>query len=143
MRRTGLVEETRASLFSWSRANRDLSALLAGWWNSFSPAGGSRTANTSDPANAREFYHRFLEVAERLGRPRWEWETPKQHQSAMRALLPREPMARIIDAFQTFHYGQTEIDQGELGSLRQDWAAINEFAAEEERRSREAPSGEG
>ena len=118
---------------SWSRANRDISALLAGWWNSFAPVGGRREARASEPANAREFYHRFLEVAERLGRPRWEWETPKQHQSAMRALLPREPMARIIDAFQTFHYGGTEIDNAELAGLRQDWTAINEFLVEQER----------
>ncbi len=136
LRRPGQVEETRESLFSWSRANRDLSDLLAGWWNSFSPVGGRRTARASEPANAREFYHRFLEVSERLGRPRWEWETPKQHESAMRALLPREPMASIIDAFQTSHYGGAETNQRELVRLRQDWAAINEFVAEGERRSR-------
>ena len=128
------VEETRESLFSWSRANRDLGDLLAGWWNSFSPVGGRKGSRSSEPSNAREFYHRFLEVAEKLGRPRWEWETPKQHQSAMRALLPRDPMARIIDAFQNFHYGHSEIDQGELVILRQEWAAINEYLAEQERR---------
>ena len=133
LRRPGLVEETRESLYSWSRANRDLSELLAGWWNSFSPVGGRETGKGSEPASAREFYHRFLEVAERLGRPRWEWETPKQHQTAMRALLPRDPMAGIIDAFQTSHYGGTETNQGELLRLRQDWAAINEFIAEQER----------
>ncbi|PKB67930.1 MAG: hypothetical protein BZY81_03555 [SAR202 cluster bacterium Io17-Chloro-G4] len=76
-----------------------------------------------------------MDVAEKLGRPRWAWETPKQHQSAMRALLPRDPMARIIDAFQTFHYGRSEVDQGELVILRQDWASINEFVAEQERQS--------
>ena len=133
LRRPGLVEETRESLFSWSRANRDISGLLAGWWNSLSPVGGRRASSAAEPANAREFYHRFLEVAERLGRPRWEWETPKQHQSAMRALLPRQPVAGIIDAFQATHYGRTEIDPGELARLRQDWAAINEFLAEQER----------
>ena len=133
LRRPGLVEETRESLFSWSRANRDISALLAGWWDSFSPVGGRRAARASEPANAREFYHRFLEVADRLGRPRWQWETPKQHQSAMRSLLPRDPMASIIDAFQTYHYGGAEPDQGELVRLRQDWAAINDFIAEQER----------
>ena len=133
LRRPGLVEETRESLYSWSRANRDLSDLLAGWWNSFSPVGGRETGKGSEPASAREFYHRFLEVAERLGRPRWEWETPKQHQTAMRALLPRDPMAGIVDAFQTSHYGGTETNQGELVRLRQDLAAINQFIAEQER----------
>lgn len=135
LRWSGLVEETRESLFSWSRANRDLGTLLAGWWNSFSPVGGQREAKASEPADAREFYHRFLEVSEKLGRPRWEWETPKQHQTAMRTLLPREPVGRIIDAFQTFHYGGAEVDQGEILSLRQDWAAINQFLAEQERES--------
>ena len=143
LRAPGLVEETRESLFSWSRANRDLSDLLASWWNSFSLVSGRRAENATEPANAREVYHRFLEVAETLGRPRWDWETPKQHQSAMRALLPREPVARIIDAFQTSHYGQSEIGQGELMNLRQDWVAISEFAAEEERRKRGEVSGEG
>lgn len=135
LRRPNQVEETRESLFSWSRANRDLSDLLEGWWNSFSSVSGGRGTKSSEPANAREFYHRFLDVAEKLGRPRWAWETPKQHQSAMRALLPRDPMARIIDAFQTFHYGRSEVDQGELVILRQDWASINEFVAEQERQS--------
>ena len=139
LRSPGLVEETRESLFSWSRANRDISDLLAGWWNNFSPVVGRRAAKATDPTNPREFYHRFLEVAETMGRPRWDWETPKQHQSATRALLPREPVASIIDAFQTSHYGQSEMDQGELAILRQDWAAINEFVAERERKIR----GEG
>ncbi len=139
LRSPGLVEETRESLFSWSRANRDLSDLLAGWWNNFSPVVGRRAAKATDPTNPREFYHRFLEVAETMGRPRWDWETPKQHQSAIRALLPREPVARIIDAFQTSHYGQSETDQRELAILRQNWAAINEFVADQER----GRSGEG
>ena len=133
LRRPGLVEETRESLCSWSRANRDLSDLLAGWWNSFPPVGGRKTGNASEPTSAREFYHRFLEVAERLGRPRWEWETSKQHQTAMRALLQRDPMAGIIEAFQTSHYGGTETNQGGLLRLRQDWAAINDFITEQER----------
>jgi len=133
IRRTGEVEETRQSLFSWSRANRDLYALLAEWWNSLPAVGSGRGKRSSEPATPREFYHRLLSVAEKLGCPRQEWETPKQHQGALRGMLPVEPVGRIVDAFQLSHYGQTAADRGELAALRQDWQTINEFVNEQER----------
>lgn len=132
-RRTGEVEETRQSLFSWSRANRDLSALLSEWWNSLPAVGSGRGKPSSEPSTAREFYHRLLSVADRLGCPRQEWETPKQHQRALRGTLPVGPVGRIVDAFQLSHYGQTAADRGELAALRQDWQTINEFVDEQER----------
>jgi len=123
------VEETRESLLTWSRANRDLSNLLSGWWNSISPTSRFRRSRSTEPVNARDLYHRFLEVSEKLGRPRWEWETPKQHQNAMRSLLPLAPMSGIVDAFQTSHYGGSVTDQMALGKLRRDWAIITDFIA--------------
>ena len=41
-RDSGDVEETRESLFSWSRANRDLSALLSDWWSNLPAIGGAK-----------------------------------------------------------------------------------------------------
>ena len=134
LRRPGSVEETRESLYSWSRANRDLSALLADWWNSLPGVGRKQKERTSEPANPREFYHRLLNEAEKLGRPRWEWETPKQHQVALRGMLPREPVGRIVDWFQTSHYGQSDPEEAGLAELRRDWAAITEFIEEQGRR---------
>lgn len=134
LQRSGSVEETRESLYSWSRANRDLSALLADWWNSLPGVGRKQKEQTSEPANPREFYHRLLNEAEKLGRPRWEWETPKQHQVALRGMLPREPVGRIVDWFQTSHYGQSDPEEAGLAELRRDWAAITEFIEEQGRR---------
>ncbi len=108
------VEETSRSLFSWSRANRDLSTLLADWWNSLPTGGGGRAERASEPAGPRGFYHELLALAAKLGRPRLEWETPKEHQGGLRSLLPREPVGRMVDLFQLSHYGQAAIDGGSL-----------------------------
>jgi len=132
LRRTGEVEETRQSLFSWSRANRDLSALLADWWNSLPAIGGRGGKRPTDPASPRDFYHELLALTARLGHPRREWETPKQHQGSIRDLLPNEPVSRIVDAFQISHYGQVAPSRGELTMLRQDWEAITGFSREAE-----------
>ena len=37
-RQKGQVEETRESLFSWSRANQDLSGLISDWLNGLATA---------------------------------------------------------------------------------------------------------
>ena len=125
------MEETRESLLTWNRANRDLSNLLSGWRNSISPTNGFRRRRTTELANARDFCDRLLEVSEKLGRPCWEWETHKQRQNAMRSLLPLAPSSSIVAAFQTSHYGGGVIDQTVL-KLRQGWASITDFIAEQE-----------
>ena len=131
-RRGGEVEETRESLFSWSRANRDLSALLSDWWSNLPAVGRQRHKAPSEPENPREFYHRLLDAADRMGQPRREWETPRQHQGALQGVLPREPVRRIVDSFEETHYGHTAIGGETLAALRQDWLAINAFVAEQE-----------
>jgi hypothetical protein len=121
--------ETRESMFSWSRANRDLSALLAEWWNSLPVAGARRPKGAPDPNNPREFYHGLLALAARAGCPRLEWQTPREHQHALLGLLPLEPVGRIVDAFQLSHYGQVAANDRELDHLRQDWSTLNTFLA--------------
>jgi hypothetical protein len=120
-------QETRESTFSWSRANRDLSALLAEWWNSLPVVGAKGSKGTTDPSTPREFYHGLLALAAKLGSPRLEWQTPKEHQRTLLDLLPREPVGRIVDAFQISHYGQVTANDRELDRLRQDWSTLNEF----------------
>ncbi|MDP6228545.1 MAG: DUF4129 domain-containing protein [Dehalococcoidia bacterium] len=125
--------ETRESTFSWSRANRDLSALLAEWWSSLPVVGAKRSKGIADPSNPREFYHGLLALTAKMGNPRLEWQTPKEHQHTLVGLLPREPVGRIVDAFQISHYGQVAANDRELVRLGQDWSALNEFLEERER----------
>ncbi len=81
----------------------------------------------ADPRNPREYYHGLLTVAAGLNRPRREWQTPREHQSTLRGVLPAEPVAHIIDCFQSEHYGHVEAGQVELDRLKQDWEDLNEF----------------
>tara|TARA_B100000315_G_scaffold254695_1_gene296304 strand:+ start:640 stop:2052 length:1413 start_codon:yes stop_codon:yes gene_type:complete len=124
------AQETRESTFSWSRTNRDLSALLAEWWNSLPVVGAKQPKGATDPSNPREFYHGLLALAAKLGRPRQEWQTPKEHQHTLLGLLPGEPVDRIVDAFQLSHYGRVPANERELDRLRQDWTTLNELPGE-------------
>ena len=72
------AEETRESLFSWSKVNQDLSTALSGWWRNL---GGSKLrgrGNIREPNTPREFYYGLLVLAEGLGQPRRQWQTPRE-----------------------------------------------------------------
>ena len=128
----GDVEETRESLFSWRRANDDVSGMLAAWWKRMFPVQENRPDGGKDPASPREFYHGFLGLAARLGRPRHDWETPNEHQRGLWGLLPTDAVYRIVQRFQRSHYGRNEPDDSGLESLRRDWSEINEFVDRED-----------
>ena len=49
------VEETRESLLTWSRANRDLSNLLFGWWKSISPSSSFRKGQNDRTSQCQGF----------------------------------------------------------------------------------------
>ena len=126
-RRDGQVEETRESLLTWDRASQDLASLVSDWLNSLANVAHRRKATAADPQNPREYYHGLLAVAAGLDLPRQEWQTPREHQSILREVLPVEPVAHIIDSFQSDHYGHVAAGQMELDRLRRDWEVINEF----------------
>ena len=131
-RREKDVEETRESLFSWRRANQDLSLLLSDWLNNLTNVAQRKKGTAADPRNPREYYHGLLAVAAGLNLPRREWQTPKEHQSTLRGVLPVEPVAHIIDCFQSDHYGHVAAGEVELDRLKQDWEVINEFLGKRE-----------
>ena len=85
-----------------------------------------------EPSTPREFYHGFLRLAARLGRPRREWETPNEHQRGLWGLLPTDPVYRIVQRFQRSHYGRHEADDTGLEGLREDWTELNEFVDRED-----------
>jgi hypothetical protein len=126
------VEETRESLFTWRRANDDLSGMVAGWWHRMFPVQEKGPGGGKDPATPREFYHGFLGLATRLGRPRRDWETPNEHQRGIWGLLPTDPVYRIVQRFQRSHYGRSESDDTGIDDLRQDWKEINDFVDQED-----------
>lgn len=135
-RSSGLVEETRESLFSWSKANQDLSAMVSEWWRNLAGARGKGKGPAREPNTPREFYHGLLFLAEGLGQPRREWQTPKEHQWDLQGLLPATAVTGIVDGFQQTHYGQVEADPQAIDSLRRDWQAIKQFLADRERDQR-------
>ena len=126
------VEETRESLFTWRRANDDVSGMLAAWWKKMFPVQEKSAGGGRDPATPREFYHGFLGLASRLGRPRRDWETPNEHQRLLWGLLPTDPVYRIVQRFQRAHYGREEPGDQGLEDLREDWTEINEFVDRED-----------
>ena len=128
----GDVEETRESLFTWGRANDDLSGMLAGWWKKMFPVQERGSDGGKEPATPREYYHGFLGLAARLGRPRRDWETPNEHQRGVWGILPADPIYRIVQRFQRSHYGQDEGDDAGMEDLRTDWTELNEFVDRED-----------
>jgi len=130
------AEESRESLFSWGRINQDLSATLSEWWRNL---GGSKLAGRGgnrDPRTPREFYHGLLVLAEGLGHPRRQWQTPREHEWDLGELLPAGPVASIVEGFQLSHYGDVEAGQTEIESLRREWQAIKQHLEDQERARR-------
>lgn len=130
--REGDVEETRESLFTWGRANDDLSGMLAAWWKKMFPVRERESDEGQEPATPREYYHGFLGLAARLGRPRRGWETPNEHQRGLWGFLPSDPVYRIVQRFQRSHYGRHEPDHTDLEGLQKDWTELNEFVDRED-----------
>ncbi|MBC8281966.1 MAG: DUF4129 domain-containing protein [Chloroflexi bacterium] len=126
------VEETRESLFTWKRANDDVAGMFAAWWKRMFPVQEKGFGSGKEPETPREFYHGFLGLASRLGRPRHDWETPNEHQRGIWGLLPTDPVFRIVQRFQRFHYGNTDSDESEIGDLQKDWKELNDFADQED-----------
>ena len=123
------VEETRESIFSLSQANQDLSTLISDWWNKWM-AGESKDKGIAQPRDPREVYHALLHLSAESGRPREEWQTPREHEGTLAGLFPSEPVDRIVDGFQHVYYGESEATDLEVEGLRADWAAINEYLEE-------------
>ena len=133
-RRTGRsaeVVESRESLFSLKRAGDDLGDALGGLFSGLRP-GRSRSRN---PRSPRDYYHALLELAARAGRPREQWETPKEHQRGLMGILPADPVARIVDDFQAAHYGAAPMDSSQSERLEADRLAIEKFLRERETES--------
>ncbi len=125
------VEETRESLFTWTRANQDLSSLLSDWWSRLVLVGEGGRRRQPEPRNPRELYHSLLALAEQLGQPRRDWQTPKEHQRALQELLPLEPVGRIVDGFQSVHYGCGRVVPGDMDRLLLDWAAVRQHVSQQ------------
>lgn len=121
------VVERRESLFSLKRASDDLGeavgGLFSGWWP------GSRRQHR--PRTVREYYHALLDLAERAGRRREEWETPREHQRELAGVLPSDPVASIVDQFQASHYGASLPDHDQLERLEADRQALEAFLREQ------------
>ena len=128
---TGEVEETRESLFSLKRAGDDvgdaLSGLLPGWRR--------HRPQQSAYRSPRDYYHALLDQSDRAGRPRDEWETPREHQRGLSGILPADPVGRTVDQFQASHYGAAPADDEQLAWLEQDRVEIEEFLRQRDRES--------
>lgn len=136
-RNAGDVEETRESLFSWERANRDLASMIGGWWDNLVQAAGGDGRRGAEPQNPRELYHSFLLLSQDIGRPKREEQTPKEHQNVLGWTLPLEPVAHIVDGFQEVHYGQSDVAEGQMQGLLQDWANLQQFVTDRGKPSEE------
>ena len=134
----GEVEETRESVFSWSKVNEDLAAIANGLLGNLMAMGRRRVPRGPTPRNPREFYHALLGLAARRGRSREEWQTPREHEGTLEGALPEGPVSRIVDDFQVTYYGASPVSDEELVQLRQVWADVNEYVEEQERRENDA-----
>ena len=126
------VEETRESIFSWCKANKDLSDFLSGWWSNLSNLGGRAGRGPQDPVTPREFYHGLLSMAQDIDHPRRQWQTPKEHQWDLKGLMPDRAVNGIVDGFQSAYYGHWEADPEDVAELRRDWKEIKDFLAHRE-----------
>ena len=62
-----------------------------------------------------------------MGRPRRDWQTPKEHQKLLEQLLPLATVGRIVDGFQDTYYGSQELGEAEMEQLQAEWASIEEL----------------
>ena len=131
------VEETRESLFTWEKAGKDLEAMLNDWWSGVMPGARDKHPPLPEPQDPREVYHRFLGLATQAGHPRYEWQSPKEHQNSLGWALPAEPVSRIVDGFQLTHYGQTEVPPPEMQRLLRDWYALRQDVEQQQQREKE------
>ena len=120
------VVESRESLFSIKQAGEEIGEALTGL---FGRIGGPRRRNAIF-RSPRDYYHALLEQAERAGRRREEWETPREHQRGLAGVLPADPVARIVDEFQASHYGAAPGQQGQLDRLEADRLELEQFLKE-------------
>ena len=127
------VEETRENLLSWSQANKDLTSLLQSWWDRLGRKGGAGSKSQPAPSNPREYYHAMLDLSAETGRPREEWQTPREHQGTLSGLMPGDPVNRIVDGFQSAYYGGVETEDAQAEQMRSDWTAINRYVDEQSR----------
>ena len=118
------VVESRESLFSLKRAGDDLGDALGGLFSGLRGASRRRSRVFRTP---RDYYHSLLDLAERAGRRKEEWETPREHQRGLQGVLPADPVARIVDDFQAAHYGAAPVDSGQLERLESDRLALEQF----------------
>ncbi len=118
------VVETRESLFSLKRAGDDLSDALGGLFAGLRGASRKRARNLLSP---RDYYHALLDMAERAGRPREGWETPREHQRGLTGVLPADPVAHIVDQFQAAHYGGASGSPEQLERLEADRLELQNF----------------
>ncbi len=131
------VEETRESVFSWSRVNDDLSALASSLLANVMSLGRRRRPRPPTPRNPREFYHGMLTLAARRGCTREDWQTPKEHEGTLDGSLPVAPVERIVDDFQVAYYGSFQVSDEEMERLRSDWTELNRFVEEQEGREQD------
>lgn len=122
----GEVVETRESMFSLKRAGEDVSGVIGGLFPGW-PGSGRRSRSYHSP---RDYYHALLELAGRAGRPKEEWETPREHQRDLSGVLPADPVAHIVDEFQAAHYGASNTSPEQLQRLEDDRVALEEFLRE-------------
>ena len=78
-------------------------------------------------ATPRDYYHALLDMARRAGRPRDSWATPREHQRDLSGVLPADPVARIVDEFQSAHYGAIPPDDERMADLEKDRQTLEEF----------------
>lgn len=43
-----------------------------------------------------------------------------------------EPVGNIVDGFQLVHYGHSQVDDGRMQQLLQDWSAIRQYVTEQQ-----------
>ncbi len=115
--------ETRESIFSWHGAGQDVADTLGDWLTRLAIMRRHRPP----PLNPREVYHRLLEVANTLGIPRREGQTPSEHRQAVAGTLPDPPVEHIVEGFQRYYYGARPdaADPEAMSDLLQDLDDLN------------------
>ena len=81
-------------------------------------------------------------LSEDIGQPKKEEDTPKEHQHQVGWTLPPEPVAHIVDGFQAAHYGQSEVDGGQMRGLLQDLDAVQQHVTERKKAESDSAADE-